>query len=278
MQTRRLLAIHTAVLLAASAALVSCGSSQNATCAAADVDCFMSHLVVRDATGVAVPVTFIDAAAIASISAATGTSASAPRLTSGPASLQFPYGTQVVDVLLPYRMDLSFADPNGCQPVVGFTLSKGGKKSRSTGCFPGLRDHRTSGSFIRYVGFAADAPDGASFDLDMVTISSAGCAWIDSPLNLITADGAHPLGSPGVAAGVSAQIPMTISVSISPPPAPVTGGTSSCTAAWDCGTSAQCKSVMGGQSGTAGPFASLAACNQWRQTYFAGGVCSSGCH
>ena len=160
---------------------------------------------------------------------------------------------------------------------MGFRFAKNGIRSTHTGCFPGLRDHRSSGTFTRNIGFTASAPEGADFDLEMVGISSVDCISIDNPLNLLTSNGAHPIGSPGVPAGVTAANPISISVKIAPPPAPNPSG-SSCAAAWDCGSSSQCASVMGGRAGTAGPFASLAACNQWRQTYFAGAFCSAGCN
>lgn len=43
---------------------------------------------------------------------------------------------------------------------------------------------------------------------------------------------------------------------------------------WYC-TGAQCASVMGGYSGTAGPFSSATACEQWRQTYILTSTCST---
>lgn len=55
------------------------------------------------------------------------------------------------------------------------------------------------------------------------------------------------------------------------------GGSGSATsyyANWNC-AGPQCASVMGGYSGTAGPFSSLAACEQWRQTYILSSSCST---
>jgi hypothetical protein len=43
---------------------------------------------------------------------------------------------------------------------------------------------------------------------------------------------------------------------------------------WNCQGQSQCITVNGGNSGTAGPFASQAACDTWRQTYFFGAVCN----
>lgn len=259
-------------------ALAACTTTpQQASCAADDIDCFMSHLVIRDANGTDIAVTFIDATTIASLSAATHASASAPALISGPASVAFPYGTEIagVDVVFTERMDFTFSDPNGCQPVMGLTFRKSGRRSGQTGCFPGLSDHRSSGAFTRNVGFSAASPDGASFDVDLVVISSSDCAHIADPLALVTANGATPIGSATLPSGVFANNPVTIPLTVAPPSTTTTGGT--CNATWDCGTSTQCAAAMGGKSGTNGPFASLADCNAWRQKYFAGAVCSSGC-
>lgn len=261
-------------------ALVACENTKpQASCGADDLDCFMSHLVIRDANGVDVPVDFVAPSDVTRISAATHASPSSPRLTSGPASLAFPYGSQIagVDVVFTARMDFTFSDPNGCQPVVALTLAKNGKSSTRTGCFPGLRDHRTSGSFTRKLGFSATAPDGADFDLQTTVLSNTDCSNIEHPVLLLTGNGAHPLGAPGATNGVFAPNPISIPVSIAAAPSGGTTPSGTCTASWDCGTSSQCVSVMGTKTGTAGPFTSLAACNQWRQSYFAGGRCSAGC-
>ncbi len=267
-------------LLFAIGALGACDTTKpQASCSADDLDCFMSHLVIRDANGVDVPVDWVDPSDVTRISAVTHGSASSPLLTGGPGSLVFAYGTEItgVDVLFTARMDLSFSDPNGCQPVVALTLAKNGKSSTHTGCFPGLRDHRTSGSFTRNLGFSATAPDGASFDLQMAVLSSTNCLYIDQPVLLLTDNGAHALGVAGTTDGVFANNPISIPVTIAPPPSGGTTSGGTCTASWDCGASSQCITAMGTKTGTAGPFASLAACNQWRQSYFAGAVCSAGC-
>jgi hypothetical protein len=48
-----------------------------------------------------------------------------------------------------------------------------------------------------------------------------------------------------------------------------------CSVSWTCSGS-QCASVMGGYSGTAGPFADAAACEAWRHQYILSSVCSCG--
>jgi hypothetical protein len=45
---------------------------------------------------------------------------------------------------------------------------------------------------------------------------------------------------------------------------------------WTCGGSSQCASVMGGPSGSTGPFSTLAACNSWCATYIPGACSCSG--
>jgi len=52
------------------------------------------------------------------------------------------------------------------------------------------------------------------------------------------------------------------------------GGTTYWYADWYC-TGSQCAAVMGGYSGTAGPFSSSAECEQWRQTYILTSSCST---
>lgn len=212
-------AVVSIVLVGATA---SCGGSKTAaTCASDDLDCFMSHLVIQDAAGNGVQVSLVDTATVNSLSAATRTSSTAPQLTSGPPSLPFAYGTIIegADVPLTDLLVLSFTDPNGCQPIVGLTLSKNGKPSSHTGCFPGLRDHRTSGSFTRSLGFTANAPDGANFDLQMVVISTAGCTSIDNPPALFTTNGTYAAGA---VAGARVSIPVTIA----PPPSTGSSGSS----------------------------------------------------
>ena len=205
MSTMRVSFSRGAGIAVAFCALASCGGSKTpASCGSDDLDCFMSHLLIRDSTGADVQVDLVDTAAVSSLSTATSTSPSAPRLTSGPASLSFAYGTMIagVDVPLTDHLDLGFTDPNGCQPIVALTLSKNGKTSGHTGCFPGLHDHRTSGTITSSIGFTVSTPAGASFDLEMVAMSSAGCTSIDNPLGLFTANGTY-------ATGVVAGAPVT---------------------------------------------------------------------
>lgn len=52
--------------------------------------------------------------------------------------------------------------------------------------------------------------------------------------------------------------------------------TTSYYANWTCGQSTQCASVMGGPSGSQGPFSALSACQSWCNTYIPGACsCSS---
>jgi hypothetical protein len=53
------------------------------------------------------------------------------------------------------------------------------------------------------------------------------------------------------------------------------GSTTSYYADWTCSGQSQCATVMGGYSGTAGPFSSSAACEQWRQTNILTSSCST---
>jgi hypothetical protein len=255
--------------LAFAFALSSCSGSQTSpTCGADDLDCFMSHLLIRDAAGTDVHVDLVDAAAVSGLSAATKTSSTAPQLTSGPASLSFAYGTLIegVDVPLTDRLDLGFTDPNGCQPIVALTLSKNGKTSGHTGCFPGLRDHRTSGTFTRSLGFTASAPAGASFDLQMVVISSADCTSIDKPLDLFTTNGTY-------ATGVVAGTPVTVPVTIAPPPTSSSSGSNYFYANWDCKNQSGCIADMGHNLGSAGPFCTSSACLAWKNAYMRTSTC-----
>lgn len=250
-------------------ALASCSGSQTpATCGADDLDCSMSHLIVHDATGADVKVDLVDAAAVSSLSSATSTSPSAPRLTSGPASLSFAYGTVIESVDVPFTdpLDLGFTDPNGCQPIVALTLSRNGKTSGHTGCFPGLHDHRTSGTITSSIGFTASAPAGASFDLQMVAISTAGCASIDNPLGLFTANATY-------ASGVVAGTPVTIPVKIAPPPSSSSSGASYYYANWSCNNQSGCIAGMGHNVGSAGPFCTSSACQAWVNTYIHTATC-----
>src|SRR5712691_6614880 len=43
------------------------------------------------------------------------------------------------------------------------------------------------------------------------------------------------------------------------------------TANWSCGSSSQCASVMGGSSGSAGPFSTKTDCDAWGRKYIPGG-------
>lgn len=44
---------------------------------------------------------------------------------------------------------------------------------------------------------------------------------------------------------------------------------------WNCNNSAQCITVMGNNTGSAGPFCTKAPCDSWRQTYFFGATCTT---
>lgn len=271
MSTRLSLLLRAAVWAAAAGALVSCGGSDStATCASDDLECFMNHLVVQDAAGNGVPVTLVDAATVSSLSAATSASSTAPQLTSGPASLSYAYGTVIagVDVPLTDSLPLGFTDPNGCQPIIALTLSRNGKTTSHTGCFPGLRDHRTSGSFIRRVGFTASAPAGASFDLQMLPIASADCAAIDNPPAMLSVNGTY-------AAGASAGRTVSIPVTIAPPPSSGGSGATYYYSNWTCNNQSGCIADMGHNTGSAGPFCSAQACAAWNASYIHSATCDT---
>lgn len=176
---------------------------------------------------------------------------------------------------LPEYFDFTYVDPNGCRPVMCFGLSKGSQKSKNSGCWGGVNDALTSGSFSQSVGWKAEAPDGATFDVNVTPVASEDCANIDDPENLITANGAYPLGGAGIAPGVTAGPTEIIPVTIAPlPKSDGGGGGGTCTVSWDCGTSSQCATVMGGYTGTTGPFDSASECENWRQTQTTFSVCS----
>lgn len=261
-----------AAAIAMVVGLASCGagSSSTPTCAADDLDCFMSHLVVQDSAGNQVQVTFVGAATVSALTAATSASATAPQLTSRPASLSYAYGTVIegVDISLTDALQLGFTDPNGCEPIVALTLSKNGKSSSHTGCFPGLHDHRTSGAFTRSVGFSASAPDGATFDLDMVPVSSTDCSSIDNPSGLLSVSGTYV---PAAVAGRKVSIPVTIA----PPAPPTSSGTTYYYASWNCNNVSGCIAGMGYNTGSAGPFCTAQACAAWVNTYIKSATCGT---
>src|SRR5664279_5355325 len=129
-------------LVVLACGLAACSSTPPPTCTADDVDCFMEQLSFRDTSGAAVHIDFVDTDVVLALATATSSSPSVPFLTSGPASLTYPYGTLIdgADVIFTDPLDLTFTDPNGCQPVVALTLSSHGTRSKHTGCFPGLHD------------------------------------------------------------------------------------------------------------------------------------------
>ncbi len=166
----------------------------------------MAHLELDDATGNAVPLTYVDATAVSTLVAATSTSPKAPSITSEPVSLPFLLGSLIFDdTAFTDILDVSFADPNGCQPMLAFTLTKSGARSSHTGCFPGLHDHKMAGTISGSIGFAASLPTGATFGVETVLVASTDCASIDDPATLVT-----------LATAVT-NTPLTINVSISPP-------------------------------------------------------------
>ena len=168
----------------------------------------MAQLSFRDETGATVPFEFVDTDAVVALSAATSGSPSVPFLTSGPASLAFPDGTLIdgAAVIFTDLFALTFTDPNGCQPVVGLTLTSNGTRSKHTGCFPGLHDMKKSGTITSDVGFTATAAATASFGLELTPISSTNCVSIDAPTALV------------LAATAVANLPLSIPLTISPPP------------------------------------------------------------
>ena len=186
------------------AATTSCTSTPP-SCKADDVDCFTDHLVGFDNAANRANAVLVSSDAVASVSAATGSSASAPALTRAPVAFSFPQGTLIDssgDVLFTEQLDLTFDDPNGCQPVIGLTVTGGGKRSKHTGCFPGIRDMLRTGTIPGFFGFDASAAAEASLQLEIVAISSTDCASIDNPSAL--------LQDPNVVADHPIMIPLTI--------------------------------------------------------------------
>ncbi len=172
----------------------------------------MAHLVLEDSTGSAVPLTYVDSTAVTTLIAATSTSPKVPSITSAPVSLPFLLGSLIFDdVAFTDILDISFADPNGCQPMLALTLSSNGARSSHTGCFPGLHDHKMAGNINGSVGFATSEPTGATFGLEVAVVASTDCASIDDPATLITL------------ATAVANNALTINVSIAPPQS--SGGT-----------------------------------------------------
>lgn len=192
-------------LLVVVAAVGGC-STTPASCGADDLDCFMDHLGFQDFNGADLPVYFVDATAVATISTTTSSSPTVPVITSEPVSLTYMFGTIIAgDAFSADRIDVGFDDPNNCQPMLAFTLAKNGVHSKHTGCFPGIRDNRRTGDIMTAVGFTAEAPEGATFDLLLNVVSSPDCTSIDQPAALITAT------------GVEADNPITVPVTIAPP-------------------------------------------------------------
>lgn len=70
-----------------------------------------------------------------------------------------------------------------------------------------------------------------------------------------------PTAKPTATAAVRTSIPAT--------------ATSYFYANWNCGTSAQCATVMGTSVGSAGPFCTKPPCDIWRQRNFAGATCDT---
>ncbi len=166
----------------------------------------MAHFVLEDGSGNTVPVTYVDSTAVTTLITATSTSPMVPSITSVPVSLSFSLGSLIFDDV-PFTdiLDVSFADPNGCQPMLAFRLSGTGGHSSHTGCFPGLHDHKTAGTINGSVGFAASEPTGATFGLEVSVVASTDCASIDDPATLITL------------ATAVANNPLTVQVTIAPP-------------------------------------------------------------
>jgi hypothetical protein len=166
----------------------------------------MDHLGFQDMNGADLPVYFVDATAVATISTTTSSSSTAPVITSRPISLTYMFGTLIGgSAFFADRITVGFDDPNNCRPVLAFTLAKGGVHSKHTGCFPGIHDNLRVGDIMTAVGFTADAPDGATFDLQLAVLSSPDCTDIDQPTKLVTA------------AGVEAGNPVSVPVTIVPP-------------------------------------------------------------
>lgn len=263
---------RTAAIVITATITLSCGGAPSTpTCASADLDCFMSHLVVQDTAGNNLQLVFVDSTTVSSLSAASVAYSTAPYLTSGPAAFSYAYGTVIegVDIPLTDPFQLSFDDPNGCQPILAFTLSKNGKTSGHTGCFPGVRDHRTSGTIFGNIGFTASAPDGASFDLQVVPISSAGCGSIDNPAGMLNVNGTY-------ASGAQAGQPVKVPVTIAPPPSGgSTGGGTYYYANWNCNNVSGCIAGMGHNTGSAGPFCTQSACTKWTSTYIQSARCDT---
>ncbi|HEY1817381.1 MAG TPA: hypothetical protein VGG74_33805 [Kofleriaceae bacterium] len=182
-------------------------------CDADDVDCFADHLAFVDASGNVSTAVLVDSMVVATLQAATSTSTSVPVLTSGPPSYLYPDGTVIGGyVLLAPDMNLSFTDPNGCRPTIGFTVLHGATRSKHTGCFPGLHDMKMSGTILDGIGFQASAAVDESFDFEIAAISSTNCDSIDDPAGLIAS------------ASAVANNDVTIPLTISPPPATGGGG------------------------------------------------------
>ena len=167
----------------------------------------MTQLELQDEAGDPVALTYVDTAAVKSLAAATITSPKVPVLTDGPQSLSYPVGSLIFDdVPFTDQLDVGFHDPNGCRPILAFTISRHGNRSSHTGCFPGLNDHVTAGRYSNQIGWKATLPDGADFDLEMAAVASTDCASIDDPAALMT----NPTAV--------ANNPVTLPVTIAPPP------------------------------------------------------------
>jgi len=176
-----------------------------ATCDPEDVDCWADHLTFEDAAGNDTGAVLVDSDTVAALSMQTSTSKSAPVLVSGPPSFTYEFGTVVTgtSVLLVDEINISFTDPNGCSPVLGFRLSSSaGAHSKHTGCFPGVRDMKTSGTITSSIGFSASAAAPTNLNLEVVPISSTDCTSIDNPTALVT--------SATAVANLFVPIPLTI--------------------------------------------------------------------
>ena len=199
-------------------AVAACTSAPPPTCTADDLDCFMDQLSFRGSDGATVHIDFVDTETILALATATSNSPSVPFLTSGPASLTYPYGTLIdgADVIFTDSLDLTFTDPNGCQPVVALTLASHGTRSKHTGCFPGLHDMKKAGTITSNVGFTATVVTDTSIGVELRPISSTDCTSIDAPADLVKT------------ASAVANMSVTIPITITPPPPDQGSGSQTC--------------------------------------------------
>jgi hypothetical protein len=205
-------------LVVLACGLVACSSTPPPTCAVEDLDCFMDQLSFRDAAGATVHIDLVDTDTILALATATSNSPSVPFLTSGPPSLNYPYGTLIdgADVIFTDPLDLTFTDPNGCQPVVALTLTNHGNRSTHTGCFPGLHDMKKAGTITSNVGFTATAATETNISVELRPISSTDCTSINAPADLVKT------------ASAVANLQIIIPVNIAPPLPDTGSGSETC--------------------------------------------------